>query len=111
MPGFGGPGSGSIGAAAMRTPGRAVGFPTPHFAQRNYVLSGTTVDVNGVVLGGVTIKLFSATTDLLVAQTVSHATLGTWSFVVERGLLLYTVQYKAGPPDLYGSSLNTLAGV
>lgn len=83
---------------------------TPTYHERNYTLSGFTVDVTGAFLTGVTVKLFQTATDTLVQQTVSDAT-GAYSFIVDKTQAYYTVEYKAGSPDVYGSSLNTLAGV
>lgn len=94
-----------------KTPAPIRGFQDlPYFPERNYTISGTTVDVNGAVLGGCIVKLFYTASDVIAQQTTSHATLGTYSFNVDKTVTFYTVEYKAGPPDVYGSSVNTLAG-
>lgn len=109
-----GPGVFAVAAVPnTKTPAPLRGFgPQPtYFHERNYLLAGTTVDVNGVVLGSVIVKLFNSATDTLVAQTTSDAVTGVWSFVVDKTQLYYTVEYKVlGTGDVYGSSPNTLAG-
>ena len=110
MPGFGGGGGGSIAAVGFRLPAAVMGLPSPPLAQRNVTISGVTVDVSAAPLGSCVVKLFETATDLLVQQVTSNATTGAYSFTVDPNKTYYTVQYKAGSSDVYGSSLNTLAG-
>lgn len=103
MPGFPGGGVG--------VPSRTTGYAPVVLHERNYAISGVTQDATGLPLGGCVVKLFLAATDTLVAQTISAPVTGAYSFVVDKTQSYYEVSYKAGPPDVYGTSLNTLTGV
>lgn len=77
-------------------------------------ISGISRDSTGAVLGGSTVKLFTTIDDVKIAETVSDATTGAYSFMVaSNGWGYYTVEYKVGTggaPDVAGSSENTLTG-
>jgi hypothetical protein len=81
-----------------------------HIAERNYTIAGVTQDSTGLPLPGCVVKLFNAATDTLVAQAVSSAT-GAYAFPVDKTQQYYEVSYKVGPPDVYGTTVNTLTGV
>lgn len=102
MPGFVGSVGGGVPSAFVTA--------VPQFYERNYTISGLTIDINGAPVAGVTIKLFNTATDTLVQQTVSSST-GAYSFIADKTQSYYTVEYKVGPPDIYGSSANTLVPV
>jgi hypothetical protein len=71
-------------------------------------IRGTTRDRYGSALAGVTVKLFKTATDEKVAEVVSD---GNGAFLVTTPYYPdahYMVQYKAGTPDVFGSSPNTL---
>jgi hypothetical protein len=75
-----------------------------------YGIAGVTRDVYGSALGGVLVKLFLLSTDVKVDQIVSDP-LG--NFLVSTPFYPddhYLVEYKAGSPDVFGSSVNTLIG-
>lgn len=78
--------------------------------ERNYTISGITVDSTGTALGSCTVRLFNTATNTL-EQTVTSSAAGAYSFTVDKTQNYYTVEYKATNPDVYGSSLNTLAGI
>lgn len=82
----------------------------PYFPERNYTISGVTKDSTGAALGSVTVRLFNTATNLLEQTTTSDAS-GNYNFVVDKTQRYYQVDYKAGAPDLAGTSVNTLAGV
>lgn len=71
---------------------------------------GVTRDANGAPLGGVTVKLFHASDDTLVGSVVSdpfgNYTVTTPFYPDPH----YLVFYKAGTPDVFGTSPNTLIG-
>jgi hypothetical protein len=74
-----------------------------------YGISGTTRDVYNSPLSNCTVKLFRTVDDSLVYTATSD---GNGAYVV---LTPYTdnhylVTYKTGPPDVFGSSANTLTG-
>jgi hypothetical protein len=74
-----------------------------------FFISGVTKDSTGAVLAGCTVDLFNATTDVRLQMMVSDAN-GLYSFQVQPGVTYYVVAYKAGAPDLAGTTVNTLQG-
>jgi hypothetical protein len=71
-------------------------------------LVGVTRDVYGSPLGGVTLKLFRTATDEVVSAVVSDP---AGNYVLSTPFYPdahYVVSYKAGSPDVFGSSINTL---
>lgn len=82
----------------------------PFFEERNYTITGITKDASGVALDNCTVKLYNTATDTL-EQTVSSDASGNYSFVVDKTKAWYVVSYKAGSPDVTGSTVNTLAGI
>lgn len=83
---------------------------TPIFEERNFTIVGVTKDSTGAALGNCTVNLFSTATNTLAQTTISDAS-GNYSFVVDKTQLWYIVSYKAGAPDVAGTTVNTLAGV
>lgn len=75
---------------------------------KNQQLSGVTRDSAGAILGGCTVELFSTSSDLLMLSTVSDAVTGIYLFSVPDAGPYYIVAYKAGAPDVAGTSVNTL---
>lgn len=74
-----------------------------------YTLTGITRDNAGAVLGNCLVKLFRTGTDELVSQTVSDAN-GVYTIPASSLLNHYLVVYKAGAPDVAGTTVNTLVG-
>ena len=80
--------------------------------RRNWVISGVTKDSGGAILGSCTVDLFLTQGDTWAKSTVSDATTGAYSFLVSgNGNDYYCVAYKAGSPDVAGTTVNTLYGV
>ena len=79
------------------------------FAQQNFFLSGITRDSSGTVLPNCTVDLFQTGIDILAASTVSDAT-GNFTFYVRPNTNFYALAYKAGSPDVMGTTVNTLTG-
>lgn len=79
---------------------------------RALIIAGISRDANGAVLGGCTVKLFATATDVLKETQISDAVTGAYQFssILEPGTY-YLVEYKAGSPDVAGTSVNTLVGV
>lgn len=70
-------------------------------------LTGVSRDSTGAALGGCTVKVFSTINDVKLFETVSNGS-GSWSIDVGANPgPFYFVEYKAGTPDLAGTSLNT----
>jgi hypothetical protein len=94
-------------------------------------IKGITRDVGGVVLGSCTVKLFRSDLDAILQTTTSDASTGVYKFQVEiqpaiygasiygqvgyaqtvAPTAYYIVSYKAGAPDVAGTTVNTLVAV
>lgn len=74
-------------------------------------IAGVTKDSTGAALGGCTVKLFRTSDDVWIATTTSDGS-GNYSFTVPNtATTYYVVAYKAGSPDVTGTTVNTLLGV
>jgi hypothetical protein len=88
--------------------GGGSGFTSPKF-YGSFRLVGITKDASDVALGNCVVKLFEAATDIKIAQTTSDGS-GNFSFNVGTNAgFFYYVYYKAGSPDVAGTSVNTIA--
>ena len=86
----------------------------PLFNRSVYVfsISGQTQDISQLPLGLCIVDLFRTATDVLLDRTTSDAQ-GNYIF---RGVSMpptqfYMVSYKAGSPDVFGTTYNTIVGV
>lgn len=99
---------GSVGAKAFsrtfRRPLLSSSVPTQFF------ISGITKDSSGTPIGSCTVKLFRTSDDLLQQTTISDPTTGVYSFGAVGSANMYVVAYKAGSPDVAGTTVNTLVG-
>ena len=77
------------------------------------MLSGVTRDSTGAIIGGCAVELYETATDLPLMRVTSDASTGAFTFTVARfaPATHYLVAYKAGSPDVAGTSLNTLTAV
>lgn len=77
-----------------------------------YTISGQTLDANSSALGGCDVRVYETGSGLLRAASVSDAS-GNYSLEVTggQGLKFFVVAYKAGGPDVVGTTVNTLVGV
>lgn len=80
-------------------------FPGP-----GVFITGITRDCQGNPLGNCTVKLFGTDNDVLYGQTTSDGS-GNYSISAGPGRQYYVVVYKAGSPDVAGTSVNTLQPV
>jgi hypothetical protein len=75
-------------------------------------IAGVTKDGTGAVLGGCQVQVFEAATDRYVTEVISDAVTGVYTIYVGIGSgPYYLVAYKAGTPDVAGTTANTLIGV
>lgn len=74
--------------------------------QQNERIIGVSRDATGAALGGCSVKVFRTADDVLVASTVSDAS-GNWTAYPNQQGPYYFVEYKAGSPDVFGTSPNT----
>lgn len=83
------------------------GLPLPAVYLRIF---GVTKDSAGAALASCTVKLFETLTDRYVESQVSGAD-GTYEFrSASLSTAYYVVAYKAGSPDVAGTTVNTLVG-
>jgi hypothetical protein len=76
----------------------------------NLYMSGVTRDTNGAVLGGVRVMIFT-TSDMAFVGEVTSDSNGVWSILLLKGGPFFQVCYKAGSPDVAGTSVNTLVPI
>lgn len=74
-------------------------------------ISGVTRDGGGQLLGGVTVNVFDATNDALVATGTSDASTGAYSLTVAGAGPFFVVAHKAGTSFLAGTTRRDLAAV
>jgi len=82
-------------------------FPQSDWAASNRALTGVSRDSTGAILGSCVIDLFVSGSDQLWARTVSDGS-GVFSFGNPGTGPFYIVAYKAGSPDVAGTTVNTL---
>lgn len=104
--GLGG-GSNGIGLGQGRGPFHPAAFYVPFETPDRYVLTGVTKDSAGAILGGCAVLLFETATNVIKAISVSGAD-GNYLVDGTLGLTYFIVWYKAGAPDVAGTSVNTL---
>lgn len=76
------------------------------------IISGVTKDSLGNVLGSCTVSLFRTIDDILFEEQTSDASTGAYSFSsIGLSENYYVVAYKAGSPDVAGTTRNDLVGV
>jgi hypothetical protein len=73
-------------------------------------LTGTTRDVYGSPLGGVTVKVFRTADDTLQGSTISDVNNGTYLVTTPFNDGHYIVARKDGSPDVFGATDNDLLG-
>jgi hypothetical protein len=75
------------------------------------LISGVTKDSSGAALAGCTVSLYRTSDDVLMEKTNSDGS-GAYRFsAVGLSETYYVVAYKAGSPDVAGTTVNTLTGV
>lgn len=74
--------------------------------QSNSRIIGVSRDANGNPLGNCVVKVFRTSDDVLVATTTSDGS-GNWTVYPNQQGNYYFVEYKAGAPDVFGTSPNT----
>lgn len=71
-------------------------------------ISGVTRDSTGTALPSCTVSLFRTVDNAAIDQTISDAA-GAYSFSgASASFTYYVVAYKAGSPDVAGTTVNTL---
>lgn len=101
------PNSKGSSAWSVPIPEDGVWFPQTDWAASNRKIAGVSRDSAGVVLGTCRVELFATGSDQSIAETVSDAG-GNFEFGNPGTGPFYIVAYKAGSPDLAGTTVNTL---
>jgi hypothetical protein len=98
-----------LGAPGIRSNlAKGQAFRSPKGVQIVFSITGFALDAVGQPVSGATVKVFRTADDTLLATTTSDAT-GLYAFVLPQGVGgNYLVFYKAGSPDIYGTTLNTI---
>lgn len=101
--------AGLLSQPGLGMPSPVIGFlPLP---ASQLFISGITKDSLGVALPACTVSLFRTSDNLFIQSVVSDGS-GNYSFPgVGCGETYYVVAYKAGSPDVAGTTINTLVGV
>lgn len=85
-------------------------FRSRPFSQYNSSkITGVTMDSTGAALGSCVVQLFRSSNDLLIEESTSDGS-GNYSFTLPIAGPFYIVAYKAGAPDVAGTTVNTLVG-
>lgn len=84
-------------------------FQSLPFHSVGRTITGTTKDSTGNALAGCTVDLFTTVDDVKIATCISDAA-GFYAFDATAAGPYYLVAYKAGAPDVAGTSVNTLVG-
>lgn len=79
-------------------------------AHNTPVLTGVTRDSAGNPVGNCALDLYITHVDVIAQQGASDAS-GNFSFVNPGSGPFYIVAYKAGSPDIAGTTVNTLVAV
>jgi len=78
--------------------------------QQDKMIIGVTKDSTGIPVGGAIVDLFNTATDIKVATVTSEPD-GAFSIGDPNAVACYIVAYKAGSPDVAGTTVNTLIGI
>lgn len=98
-------GRGLLGSPPFRGMGR---LPMP---ATRFIISGVTRDGNGVAIASCVVELYLTSNDMPLEKVTSDAN-GLYSFSsIGLSEAYYVVAYKAGSPDVAGTTVNTLVGV
>lgn len=89
----------------LRVADRTAGWNRVYGTQNDRIV-GVSRDAVGAPLGFCVVKVFRTVDDILVAATASDAG-GNWTAYPNQAGPFYFVEYKAGGPDVFGTSPNT----
>lgn len=89
--------------------GNAGPFRSRSFSTYTATVSGVTKDSTGAALASVTVQLFRTVDDAYIGETTSNGS-GVYSIASVVSGPFYIVAYKAGAPDVAGTTVNTLVG-
>lgn len=90
-----------------RTGPRGRPFRSRPFSTTSVSITGVTRDSTGAVLASCVVQLFRTVDDAIQLETASDGS-GAFVFYPGVGGPFYLVAYKAGAPDLAGTTVNTV---
>ena len=76
---------------------------------KNAILTGVTKDATGTMLAACLVRSFVSATKDYISQTTSDGS-GAYIVSVPVAVTCFLVAYKAGSPDVAGTTVNTLVG-
>lgn len=76
--------------------------------QRRNIVTGTTIAANGAVLASCIVKLYETASDAVMDTGVTSNASGVYVTTSPNSTACYAVAYKAGSPDVEGTTVNTL---
>lgn len=80
----------------------------PLTGQRRNIVTGTTIAANGAVLASCIVKLYETASDAIMDTGVTSDANGVYVATSPNSTACYAVAYKAGSPDVEGTTVNTL---
>lgn len=83
-------------------------FRSPKFSTINPRITGTTKDSTGAALASCVVQLFRTLDDQIMFESVSDGA-GAYELTALGSGPFYVVAYKAGAPDVAGTTVNTLS--
>lgn len=83
-------------------------FRSPKFSTINPRITGVTKDSNGAALASCVVQLFRTVDDVFMFESVSDGA-GNYELTALGSGPFYIVAYKAGAPDVAGTTVNTLS--
>ncbi len=88
----------------------SVVHPQKPMPAKYWVVSGVTKDSTGAVLGSCVVQLFRTIDDGIMDEITSNASTGAFEFrsASNPSNTHYVVAYKAGAPDVAGTTVNTI---
>jgi len=76
---------------------------------QHFIITGVTRDSTGAALAACVVDLFRTMDDSVAGRTTSDGS-GNYKIEATPSLTHYAVAYKAGSPDVAGTTVNTLVG-
>lgn len=98
----------ALGEGGKFTGATSKKFRSKNFSTVNPRITGITKDLTSAVLGSVTVQLFRTVDDFYLGEVVSDASTGVYFIDAPGPGPFYLVAYKAGAPDVAGTTVNSL---
>ena len=83
-------------------------FRSPKFSTINARITGITKDSTGATLGSCVVQLFRTVDEVFMSESISDGA-GAYTLTAIGSGPFFIVAYKAGSPDVAGTTVNTLS--